>query len=172
MRSVWIATIALAAIGIAASVSAQEKKAQEKKEGTFSGGYYSYGTAKATSVGEERLLVTWDENGLQLTDGFVDHTTLHCWGVEDYTNGSGQGHGYCVGVDPSGDQFSFNVGPDEKHTPGQKSWKGSSIFTTGTGKYRGIIGGSDYVVHSNEFRPMADGTYVNYVTFQGHYKLP
>jgi hypothetical protein len=33
-------------------------------------------------------------------------------------------------------------------------------------------GGFEYLVHSNEFRPMAEGTYMNYVTFQGHYKLP
>lgn len=168
MRSIWIATIALAAIGIAAASVAES---QEKKEGTFTGGYYGYGTVKATSVGE-KVLVAWDENGFQLTDGFLDHTTLHCWGLEDYTNGSGQGHGYCVGVDPAGDQFSFNLGPDEKHAPNQKSWKGSATFVTGTGKFRGVTGSSEYVVHSNEFRPLAEGTYVNYVTFQGHYKLP
>jgi|SRR6516165_1237563 len=29
-----------------------------------------------------------------------------------------------------------------------------------------------FVVHANEFRPLAEGTFVNYVTFQGHYQLP
>jgi hypothetical protein len=144
----------------------------QTKEGSFKGAYYAYGAAKTTPVGEERLLVAWDENGLQLTDGFLDHTTWHCWGQEDYTNSSGQGQGYCVGVDPAGDQIVVNLDPDEKHAPNQKSWKGSGTFTSGTGKFRGITGGIEYVVHSNEFRPLADNAYVNYVTFQGRYKLP
>jgi hypothetical protein len=142
-----------------------------RKEGrNFHRGYYSYGTAKATTVGE-KVLVAWDENGLQLTDGFLDHTTLHCWGLEDYTNDSGQGHGFCAAVDPAGDQFTFKF-EVENHTPNQKTFKGSSTMTTGTGKFRGLTGGSEFVVHSNEFRPLAEGTFVNYVTFQGHYKLP
>lgn len=162
----------IAAIVAAGLLGAGPRVAAQTKEGTFSGLYYSYGTAKTTPVGEQRLLVTWDENGLQLTDGFLDHTTVHCWGLEDYTNGSGQGRGYCVGVDPAGDQFAVNLGPDEKHAPNQRSWKGSAILTTGTGKFRGLSGGLEYMVHSNEFWPMAENTYVNYVTFQGNYKLP
>ena len=166
MRPIWITAIALAAIGLTTSA-----EPQQTKEGTFKGAFYSYGTAKATPVGEERLLVVFDENGLQLTDGFLDHTTVHCWGLQDYTNGSGEGHGFCVGVDPAGDQFALNFGI-EKHAPNQKSFKGSSTLTTGTGKYRGVTGGSEFVVHANEFRPLTEGTFVNYVTFEGHYKLP
>jgi len=63
------------AIGFATSA-----EAQEKKEGNVSGAYYGYGTTKATTVGDE-LLVAFEENGLQLTDGFFDHTTIHCWGL-------------------------------------------------------------------------------------------
>jgi hypothetical protein len=174
-RGAFVAAVATALVlGAGPRVSAQTK------EGTFKGAYYGYGTAKATLVGEEQFLAL-EENGLQLTDGFFDHTTLHCWGLAEFANGSGEGakpsglagevHGYCVGVDPAGDQFAFNF-ETEKHAPNQKSFKGSSTMTTGTGKYRGIIGGSEFVVHSNEFRPMAEGTFVNYVTFQGHYKLP
>jgi hypothetical protein len=166
MRLLIVAFVAAGLLAAGPRVSAQTK------EGTFSGAYYGYGTAKATPVGEERLLVAWDENGLQLTDGFLDHTTWHCWGLGDYTNGSGQNRGYCVGVDSAGDQVAVNIDPDEKHAPNQKSWKGSVTYTTGTGKFRGLTGGIEYVIHSNEFRPMAEGTYVNYVTFQGHYRLP
>jgi hypothetical protein len=42
------------------------------KEGTFSCTYYGFGTSKATKVGEERLLVVFDENGLTLSNGFLD----------------------------------------------------------------------------------------------------
>jgi hypothetical protein len=142
------------------------------KEGTSSGTYSSFGTAKATAIGKERLLVAFDENGLTLTNGFVDHMTWHCWGTGDFTNGMGQGQGYCVGTDPTGDQLVGNFGPDEKHTPDQKSWNGSATYTTGTGKYAGISGGWTYVIHVNEFRPATEGTFLNYVTFQAHYKLP
>jgi hypothetical protein len=110
-------------------------------------------------------------NGLQLTDGFLDHTTLHCWGLEDYTNGSGQGHGYCVGVDPAGDQFSFNLGPDEKHAP-KELGRARPRSPPEPGNFAGSL-----VVQSMWFTAMNSGqwprgTYVNYVTFQGHYKLP
>ncbi len=144
----------------------------ELKEGTFSCTYSSFGTAKATAIGKERLLVVFDENGLKLTNGFLDHTTWHCWGLADFTNGMGQAHGYCVGTDPAGDQLVLNFGPDEKHAPDQKSWSGSLTYTTGTGKYAGISGGETYVIHANEFRPAVEGTFLNYATCQGSYKLP
>jgi len=51
MRPIWITAIALAAIGLTTSA-----EPQQTKEGTFKGAFYSYGTAKATPVGEERLL--------------------------------------------------------------------------------------------------------------------
>jgi hypothetical protein len=44
--------------------------------------------------------MTLEETGLQLTDGFLDHTTLHCSGLAEFAKGSGQNNGYCVGIDP------------------------------------------------------------------------
>jgi len=142
------------------------------KEGTFSGTFSCFGTYKATPIGTERLLIAFDENGLSLSDGLLDHMTWHCWGTTDYINDIGQGQGYCVGIDREGDQLAVNFGPDEKHTPYQKSWESPTTFTTGTGKFAGISGSGTYVNHSNEFRPVTDGTFLNYVTFQGSYKLP
>jgi hypothetical protein len=164
MRSTLI--IAALTLGFATPASAQ------MTEGTFSGTFSSYGTYKATPIGKERALVTFDENGLTLTSGFQDHMTMHCWGLGDFTNGVGQGHGYCVATDPAGDQLVLNWGPDEKHAPDQKTWNGSVTYTTGTGKYVGVSGGYTYVIHANEFRPGAEGTFVNYATFQGSYKIP
>jgi hypothetical protein len=142
------------------------------KEGTYRGTYSGVGTAKATPIGKERLLMTWDETGLQLSNGLFDHTTLHCSGLADFTNGLGQGHGNCVSTDPVGDQIVFSVGPEEKHALDQKSWSGPVTFTTGTGKYTGISGGGTYVQHLNEFHALAEGTYVSYTTFEGSYKFP
>jgi len=141
------------------------------KAGPYSGTYSASGTYKATPIGKDRLLTVWDENGLTLTNGFQDHMTWHCCGLGDFTNGMGQGHGYCVGTDPSGDQVVGAIA-DEKHRMDQKNVSGSFTFTTGTGKYTGISGASTLVEHGNDFRPTAEGTYVNYLTFEGNYKLP
>jgi hypothetical protein len=157
--------IAALALGIATPALAQTK------EGTYSGTYTAYGTYKATPIGKERGLSTFDENGLSLTDGFLDHVTWHCWGLGDRANGVVQGRGYCVGTDPAGDQLVFDL-ESNKDTPDQKSWKGSGRFTSGTGKFAGISGEDTYVTHGGEFRPGADGTYFSYNTFEGHYKLP
>ncbi len=158
--------IAALTLGVAAPALSQTQ------EGTFKGTYSSYGTYKAMPVGKERLLVTFDENGLQVTNGFADHLTMHCSGWTDYMSGAGQSQGFCIGTDPAGDQLTFNFGPDEKHAPDQKSWKGSARFTSGSGKYEGLSGTIAYVIHSNEFRPPAEGAFVNYVTFEGKYEIP
>ena len=82
------------------------------KEGTFSGTLSNSGTVKATPVGKERLLVMFDENGSVVSNGLLDHTTVHCWGLGDYANGVGQAHGYCVSMDPAGDQIVINITGD------------------------------------------------------------
>lgn len=141
------------------------------KEGPFSGQYFAFGTAKATPVGKVRLISVFDENGLTLATGLWDHSTWHCWGSADFTNGAGQGRGNCVSTDPAGDQIlgSFE---DEKHTPDQKNVRGAYTILMGTGKYVGISGRGMFVEHGNEFRPTAEGSYVSYTTFEGSYKLP
>ena len=61
---------------------------------------------------------------------------------------------------------------DPDHTAQDTSWKGSATFISGTGKFAGVTGNVSYVNHGHEFRPLAEGTYVNYVTLDGSYKLP
>jgi hypothetical protein len=107
-----------------------------------------------------------------LDNGPFDHTTWHCWGTTEFTNRIGQGQGYCVGMDPDGDRISVTIGPDEKHTPNQRSWNSPATLTGGTGEFAGISGSGTYVNHANEFRTAVAGTFVNYVTVKGTYKLP
>ena len=158
-------------LSTAMAFGATAMAADMPKEGTLSGTYSAAGTFKGTPIGKERLLTAWDENGMQLTNGFLDHVTWHCWGLGDFTNGVGQDHGYCVGTDIAGDQVGLNVS-DEKHPLDQKVVSGSFTYTTGTGKYAGISGGGTTIQHGGEFRTAAEGTYLSYVTFQGSYKLP
>jgi hypothetical protein len=53
-----------------------------------------------------------------------------------------------------------------------KSYSGKFTFTTGTGKYAGISGGGTFTCHSPDFRTAAEGTYAQYCTDSGSYKLP
>ena len=64
---------ALSAITLGAAMlfGAAATAADLPKEGKVSGSYYSVGTAKATPIGKERLLVALDETGLQLSNGLL-----------------------------------------------------------------------------------------------------
>lgn len=75
------------------------------KEGTYKADYTAFGAAKPTAIGKERVLVTFDENGLWLSKGFAENVTWHCFGLIDILKGMEQFHGYCVGTDPNGDQL-------------------------------------------------------------------
>jgi hypothetical protein len=96
---------------------------------------------------------------------------MHCWGTGEGINGVTTSRGYCVGIDPVGDQLALTFA-DEKHTANDTSWKGSATCISGTGKFAGISGTTSYVNHAREFRPLTEGTYVGYATLEGNYKLP
>jgi len=142
------------------------------KEGTFNGTASAAGTFKGTVMGKERTVSAWDENGLTVGNGLLDHTTSHCFGLYDVMNGRAHWQGYCVMTDPAGDQIAANVASDGKYLADAKSYKGTGTFTTGTGKYAGISGSWTFEGHSPEFRTAAEGTYVQYGSLQGSYKLP
>lgn len=156
------AAIALGAAAMAADLP---------KEGTYSGTYSAVGTAKSVPIGKERLLLTFDENGLTVGEGLFNHWTWHCWGWGDFTNGMGQDHGYCVGTDPTGDQVALNFSSD-KHPMDQKIVPGSFTLTTGTGKYTGISGSATYQADGSEFRSPEGGPVFDHNTHHGSYKLP
>lgn len=140
------------------------------KEGTFNGTYTAIGTYKATKIGD-RVLNIFDENGVQVTNGFGDHFTFHCWGTNEIANGDSTSQGYCVGTDPTGDLVEVKFAWD-RHATGEMAPKGPATYVAGTGKFAGISGDIALVGHSGEFRPPVEGTYVSYVTFAGNYKLP
>jgi hypothetical protein len=162
-------TIAAGAFLTSLSLGTAAIGADLPKEGAFKGTFTSYGTYKTTKVGD-LALTAFDETGPQLTDGFVDHMTLHCWGTTEAANGTRTQNGYCVGTDPSGDQIASKFAGEK--TAEDKAMKGTSTFTSGTGKFAGVSGTLHYVPHAPEFRAPTEGTYVNYVTFEGNYKLP
>jgi hypothetical protein len=140
-------------------------------EGTLSGTFAAFGTLETKTTGKERTVFAIDENGLSVTNGVLDHMTWHCSGLIELTNGVGQTEGFCVGHDPIGDQVIFNW-ESEKHAPDQKVVHGTFTWTGGSGKYAGIRGDGTYVDYSGEFQPLAEGTIVSYLSFEGTYQTP
>src|SRR5690348_15061123 len=59
----------VAAFGFALLVG-PARAADLPKEGKYKGVVSGYGTNKSIPIGKERVLITWDENDLTLTDGF------------------------------------------------------------------------------------------------------
>lgn len=145
--------------------------AAQAKEATYKGTYAAYGTYKVTAIGKDRIPLVADENGLNLTDGFTDHTTFHCWATGDYTNGVGEDHGYCVGTMPNGDQIVSNIF-NPQHQLGAKALSGTDTWKTGTGKFAGVSGGGTYDCDPGLFKTAADGTYATTCIVKGSYKLP
>src|SRR6201992_3284851 len=85
------------ALGTSMAFGAAAMAADLPKEGTYDDEYAAYGTFKATAIGKERVLVSFENNGLWLSKGFGNHMTWHCFGLTDITSGMEQFHGYCVG---------------------------------------------------------------------------
>jgi hypothetical protein len=140
------------------------------KEGTFSGTYSGFGTAKVTPVGKDRTLVVWDSNGLTVGKGIWDHVTWHGFGLEDITSGTGKLHGYFVGTDPDGDQILVNM-PEVTQVIGGNNSTVTLMLTGGTGKYSGI-GGSFKSLCASGLRTAVEGTYADSCANEGSYKLP
>jgi hypothetical protein len=164
-RVFWFGAAAALVVGAVAPASAQ------MLEKTLSGTFAAFGTVDAQATGKERTVLAINENGFSVTNGVLDHMTWHCTGLAEFTNGTAQTQGFCVGRDPVGDQVVFNW-ESEKHAPKQKVVRGTFTWTGGTGQYAGIRGDGRYVDYSGEFRPLAEGEIVSYLTFEGNYSIP
>jgi hypothetical protein len=141
------------------------------KEGASTGTFSAFATFKATVIGKDRILTSFDGNGPSLTNGFADHMTWHCWGFGDYANGTGADQGYCVGTDISGDQV-IDFFSDDKHPLVAKSYTGTDKWSGGSGKYANISGGGRYNCDSADFKAAAEGTGYIQCTVDWNYKLP
>jgi hypothetical protein len=140
------------------------------KEGSYKGAYSAIGSEKVDNIGNDRLINTFNEFGLEVTNGFLDRTSWRCWGSGDFTKGTGGEEAICLGVDSDGDKIVAKF-LSEKHTREQKSWVQTGTCIGGTGKYAGATFNEKDTLHANEFPPPIDGKYANYVTIEGTYKL-
>jgi hypothetical protein len=158
-----------AALGVALLV-APARGADLPKEGTITGTYSATGTYKATPLGEERWFSSSEEYGVTVGSGLLDHTTWHCWGLNEGMKTIATFRGYCVGTDPAGDQVALEYFTDGK-VDESKSFTATATLTGGTGKYAGISGRLSYVTQGHEFKA-PEGRYVAYNSYKGNYKLP
>jgi hypothetical protein len=101
-------------LGAALAFGTPANSADLPKEGTFSSTYSGVTTVKASPIGKERLLLTGEGYGLSVGEGILDHMTWHCLGLGDFTNGTGQFRGNCVGTDPAGDQLVTNFSTEKR----------------------------------------------------------
>ncbi len=160
------------ALGVALASSTAAIAEDLPKEGTYNVTFSAFGTFKATAVGKEVILFSFDESGPIVGNGLLDHMTWHSWGLFNITNGIALTPiAYWVLTDPNGDQLAATFSGD-KWPKDAKSFTGSATWITGTGKYAGISGNVKVECHGPEFRTAAEGTYVQYCGVQGSYKLP
>ena len=161
-------------LGAAIFFGATALAADLPKEGTFNGTFYgvTISTSKVTSVGKERGLLVFENNGMTVGAGLVDHLGWHCLGTEDITGGMAEWSAYCLGADLSGDQAALDAARDERHPVEAKSYKYSGKCTTGTGKYAGISGPYNGECQENAFRPPVEGAALFSCTARGDHKLP
>ena len=96
------------------------------KEGQVDVTYFGAGSLKTMPLGKEKSFFLFDENGLSVGEGLLDHMTWHCWGVGDGINTVIAFRGDCVGTDPRGTSSRSNLLPtrptsQSRHTPSQTS---------------------------------------------------
>ena len=130
------------------------------------------GTFKTVAMGQERVQMTYEVLGANISDTGEDifhNTSLRCVGSIHaikgvYEDGS---NGFCVTTRPDGDQIFFTIKSSGALGRGSK---GTFTYVGGTGKMTGLQGGGEYT----EFvlRPAVEGTFQGYNRFKGQYKLP
>jgi hypothetical protein len=167
-RVLSMAVLAMTFSLSAASIAFAQATKEEKTTGVYEG----WGTIKATPVGKELLLVSFEDFGPAKGEGITDHMTWRCWGIGEFVNGKGRSHGYCLGQDPSGDQLAEDWTETEDHALDAKPLKGTIKLTSGTGKFAGITGSGTYEDYGNAWKPITEGTYMVYAPYEISYTLP
>lgn len=142
------------------------------KEGSESGNGFASGTWKAVALEEGTYFVTWEQNGVGLSDsgeGPFHNMSSNCAGINLWEKGVGSVMGYCIAIAPNGDKILYQV-TQENRKPGPGLQKGKYKYIGGTGKFAGIEGGGEYTNYS--VQPAAEGTYQSVEKYKGSYKLP
>ena len=127
------------------------------------------GTVTPLAKGDDMVSFAIDHRGIVVAEGdnspFANHTQ-RCMGSVAILRGVSKGSGYCRNVDPaSGDFVLVEWNADGK--PGTGTFR----YVYGTGKWKGITGGGEYVPVAAT-RPVDAGTYQNCIRTKGTYAVP
>jgi len=147
-------------------------QAQIAKEGTLSYIIAFSGTYRDISMGQERLVRTYELLGVTISDtgdGPLHNSSVRCIGAAHILKGNLEDDkGLCVFTRPDGDQI-FGPYKTETGKIGVTA-KGTSTWIGGTGKMTGIEGPNEWI--RIMVRPAAEGTLQGYNKVKGNYKLP
>jgi hypothetical protein len=141
------------------------------KEGQVDVTYSGAGSLKTMPLGKEKSFFLFEENGLSVGEGLLDHMTWHCWGVGDGINTVIAFRGNCIGTDPAGDQLAIEFAAD-KADLAKPPYTFPNKLIGGTGKYAGISGGWTTIHHGPEFKTPDGSQLASYAQLKGSYKLP
>ena len=143
---------------------AETMAADLAKEGTFTETFYGFGTFKGFPVGNTRNLSRFEQDGMHVGNGLMDHMTAHCFGTNDRMDDMRETSCNCVHTDPDGDQIVTDNRSNGKFPKDAKDLEGIAVMTTGTGKYAGISGSEKYTCHGSVFKAPTEETFFSSCT--------
>lgn len=122
----------------------------------------SYNPIKLDSDG----FAIFDFSGVTSSDNpMFDHLALHCLGSSTMTQASHLNHGACLALAPDGAQIFLRFELNQ----GGKVSSGKNVFVSGTGRFKGISGGSTY---TDTFLQGPDGKSMFVSKHEVEWKLP
>ena len=143
------------------------------KEGTYTATSSVDGTYKATPIGKERVLNTFDENGLSVGSGLLNHLTWHCWGVDATSRTVGLSTTATASELTRWRPSRQQLRERRKIPRGRKEFQRGRLHSyRAPGSMLASAVAISMWVTRPEFRTAAEGTFVEYTTIQGSYKLP
>jgi hypothetical protein len=146
-----IRTLSVIAAGTVLGTSAAMAAVDLPPEGSFKLTFFMTDEpAKAAEVPVAGDKSGWvfAETATYLNDagaGFMHEATGRCVGMGSGNKAGAHNSGYCVYVDPDGDQIfsTFDISRGEGQGP-----HGTKEYTGGTGKYAGLTGHAEYTLSS------------------------
>lgn len=165
-------TIMISILALVLSVVATPAPSEEIAEvGAATGKTYYTGTFKIIPMGSERVQVSYEAFGVNVSDpkeGLLHNASGHCIGGFHAVKGVYRDDaGFCVFTRPDGDQVFITF-----RATGEtgKRGMGNSEIVGGTGKFIGITGSGEFTRHN--LRPPKKGHFAIFDISTLRWKLP
>jgi len=145
--------------------------AEMAKEGKISGTNFYSGSHEIIPLDKEHFVMSYENFGVRVSDsktGPFHGMSSHNIGVFYFENGVGKLRGYVINTDKDGDKIIMEINEDATQMAPKPS-KGKGIILEGTGKFKGIQGGIEYI--RQNMYPAEKGTHQAISKFTGTYKI-